>query len=225
MATVQQIAANRENAKLSHGPVTEAGKAAVRLNALKHGLRARQIVLPGESQEDYDQLCHDLESEWQPQTPTERICLEDMAVNRWKLIRGEKQEAWIQQLPLDHPAAKDLAKVILYQMRFERAFQRALRELQKLRKNRQTAEKEAAKAEETAAAAPPVEDPHPPKPPIYSATQKDRHGRPAIDVPGQLWNSERNLYEMVYDPHALYSERLRPRFYPDPEASGEAAAS
>jgi hypothetical protein len=226
MATENQIAANRENAKLSHGPVTDIGKAAVRLNALKHGLRARQIVLPGESQEDYDQLCHELESEWQPQTPTERMCLEDMAANRWKLIRAEKQEVLIRNLPPDHPGTKQLDNLLRFQFRFERAFQRALHELQKLRKNRQTAAGKApGKApEKPAKAAPPsprtpeqMKDPHPPIPPQYSATQKDNFGRPAISIPGQLWNSERRHYQMVYDPHSKYSESLRPKFYPDPE--------
>src|SRR3981189_1550520 len=38
MTSARQIAANRENGRRSRGPRTAAGKASVRLNALKHGL-------------------------------------------------------------------------------------------------------------------------------------------------------------------------------------------
>ena len=48
MATEKQIQANRNNAKKSTGPRTEQGKAASSQNALKHGLLARDAVLPGE---------------------------------------------------------------------------------------------------------------------------------------------------------------------------------
>src|SRR5205807_417954 len=49
MATIKQIEANRRNALKSTGPKTPGGKAAVRLNALRHGLRAHAVVLPGEN--------------------------------------------------------------------------------------------------------------------------------------------------------------------------------
>src|SRR5437870_3847950 len=73
MATLKQVEANRHNALLSTGPKTPEGKAAVRLNALRHGLRAHAVVLPGENPEAFQQLCYDLEAEWQPQTRTEQL--------------------------------------------------------------------------------------------------------------------------------------------------------
>jgi hypothetical protein len=48
MATPAQIAANRANAQKSTGPRTAEGKAASRLNALKHGLDAESLIIPGE---------------------------------------------------------------------------------------------------------------------------------------------------------------------------------
>ena len=48
MASEKQIAANRRNAGRSTGPKTADGKGRVRLNALKHGLTAATVVLPGE---------------------------------------------------------------------------------------------------------------------------------------------------------------------------------
>ena len=51
MATAEQIRANRENAKKSTGPRrTEA----TRFNGLKHGLRAEQVILPGESRDEFE---------------------------------------------------------------------------------------------------------------------------------------------------------------------------
>ena len=48
MTSERQKAANRANALHSTGPKTPEGKAAVRLNAFRHGLLARDVVLPGE---------------------------------------------------------------------------------------------------------------------------------------------------------------------------------
>jgi hypothetical protein len=41
---------NRRNAQMSTGPKTAAGRERVKFNALKHGLRAKTIVLPGEEE-------------------------------------------------------------------------------------------------------------------------------------------------------------------------------
>jgi hypothetical protein len=53
MSSQRQIEANRKNAQLSTRPRNADGKARVASNALKHGLTARQIVLPHESSEDF----------------------------------------------------------------------------------------------------------------------------------------------------------------------------
>src|SRR6266567_571477 len=92
MATIKQIEANRRNALQSTGPKTPEGKAAVRLNALRHGLRARTVVLPGEQPEEFQQLCDDLQAEWHPKSRTEQFYVEQMAVSQWKLNRMEMAE-------------------------------------------------------------------------------------------------------------------------------------
>jgi hypothetical protein len=46
MASDRQTAANRENARRSTGPRTPLGKARASLNAVRHGLSARNAVLP-----------------------------------------------------------------------------------------------------------------------------------------------------------------------------------
>src|ERR1017187_10143860 len=86
--------ANQHNAQQSTGPTSPAGKAAVRLNALKYGLRARSTIIRGEDPEEYKRLWAALEAEWQPQTPTERLHLEQICTSQWLLARiatGEGQ--------------------------------------------------------------------------------------------------------------------------------------
>src|SRR5258707_10106508 len=104
MATLKQFEANRRNAQKSTGPKTPEGKAAVSMNALCHGLRARTVVLPGENCEEFNQLCDDLEVEWHPQSRTEQFYVEQMAVSQWKLTRMEIGEVAIFE---DAEAAKN----------------------------------------------------------------------------------------------------------------------
>ena len=63
MTSTKQIEANRRNSLKSTGPRTPEGKAVASLNNLRHGLRARTVVLPGEKPEEFHQLCNDLEAE------------------------------------------------------------------------------------------------------------------------------------------------------------------
>jgi hypothetical protein len=131
----KQHAANRSNALRSTGPVTQEGKAAVRLNALRYGLRARTILLPGENPGDFHQLCADLESDWQPHNRTEQLLVEQMAVAQWKLARLEVGERSV--FAQEMPAAQQLALLDRFSVqrgRLERSFSKAVRELQNLRK-------------------------------------------------------------------------------------------
>src|SRR5580704_6260422 len=109
MTSQKQIDANRRNAQKSTGPKTPEGKAAVRLNALKHGLRARTVVGPGENADEFHQLCADLESDWQPRNRTEQALVEEMAVSHWKLARAEEAET---RLMLQGPLNKDRMALI-----------------------------------------------------------------------------------------------------------------
>ncbi len=48
IVTAAVLAANRNNAQRSTGPITDRGKAASRGNALRHGLTAR-VFVPGKT--------------------------------------------------------------------------------------------------------------------------------------------------------------------------------
>jgi len=159
MATDKQTAANRLNAQKSTGPRTPEGRAAVRLNGVKHGLTAETIVLKGESEADFTNLFDSLEAEHDPATPTEEALVVQLAMATWRLRRLYHQEAGFytcqlqslvgmqKDLNLDdagrmgHAAAWSESTLNMFNRqegRLERTFYRALHELQRLRKERES---------------------------------------------------------------------------------------
>lgn len=56
MTSDKQTQANRQNALKSTGPITPEGKAAVRHNALKHGLLAQDVLVPNEDEAAFEEL-------------------------------------------------------------------------------------------------------------------------------------------------------------------------
>ena len=60
MATHAQILANRENAKKSTGPKTEAGKAKSSMNRLSHGFASSARFSKGEDPEEFYALLNEL---------------------------------------------------------------------------------------------------------------------------------------------------------------------
>ena len=90
MASQNQINANRENARHSTGPKTPEGKARSSANALRHGLLARNAVLPIEDGAPYLELLAALEDEFQPLGLHETYLIEQMASARWNLDRLER---------------------------------------------------------------------------------------------------------------------------------------
>jgi hypothetical protein len=142
------------------------------MNALRHGLRARTVVLPGENREEFDQLCDDLEVEWNPKSRTEQFYVEQMAVSQWKLTRMEVGEVAIfEDVAASTTKLPLLDRLWQAECRLERSYARAQRELERLQNSRrqshsQTEEPAPAQEAETpsssAAAVPhPVPPAHP----------------------------------------------------------------
>ncbi len=159
MSSQAQIDANRLNALKSTGPKTEAGRAAVRMNGLTHGLTAQTLVLAGENQTDFESLLASFKAEHEPATPTEVALVCQLAMATWRLRRGYHAEANYLTVRIaghkehveryypqsDHGQrvdiafnlnARDLDNFSRYEARLERSFHRSLRELQRLRKQR-----------------------------------------------------------------------------------------
>lgn len=93
MASDRQIRANRENAKLSTGPRTLSGKAAVAGNALRHGLAAHQIVLRDENPVEFEALRQALTAELFPESALEGLLVDRLAGLFWRLRRIPHFEA------------------------------------------------------------------------------------------------------------------------------------
>src|ERR1700737_1828754 len=108
VATDKQIAANRLNALKSTGPRTPEGRAAVRLNGVKHGLTAETLVLKGESESDFTELLDSLEAEHAPVTPTEEALVVQLAMATWRLRRLYHAEAGFYSYKLKDTADRKL---------------------------------------------------------------------------------------------------------------------
>src|SRR5260370_34494101 len=93
MSTDRQIEANRLNAQKSTGPTTPEGRAAVRLNGLKHGLCAETIVVPGEDPAEFEAMLDAYRAEYQPATPSAEFLVRQLAMADWLLMRLHRIEA------------------------------------------------------------------------------------------------------------------------------------
>ena len=161
MATEKQIQANRNNAKKSTGPRTEHGKAASSQNALKHGLLARDAVLPGEDPTDYEAQIAALEADIQPEGALECELVRQLADAQWRMRRlariesgylaactvksGRHTENLLQlgyegeTLLLGHSMLGQthaLTHFARYDAHLGRRFERALQQIAKLRESR-----------------------------------------------------------------------------------------
>ena len=93
MATQKQIEANRRNSQKSTGPRTPEGKAAVRFNALTHGLTAPHALLPTEDPAAFDNLLRAFHRDLQPVGPLETSLVHKAADAWWRLRRARRYEA------------------------------------------------------------------------------------------------------------------------------------
>lgn len=154
----KQLAANRANAQKSTGPKTEAGKARSMFSGLKHGLYARDVVLPGEDTAAYDAMLADLCAALEPHGRAEEDLVRRAADMSWRLGRSASIEAgllnpdwsrdpraeWVGtregplidgfRIALDE--TKTLDQLGRYEARLERGLQRTLDILYRLQATR-----------------------------------------------------------------------------------------
>ena len=147
MATPAQITANRANAQKSTGPRSVEGKSVSRFNALKHGIDAASIVIPGEDPADYDALAAHYLHEFRPQSASESFHVDTMLRADWQKRRLQSVEADLYHTVLaespgnslaavllaESPAAKLLVRVQRQIAAFERTWHRANTELRRAR--------------------------------------------------------------------------------------------
>ena len=91
--SLKKLEANRKNALRSTGPRTRKGKEAVKRNALKHGILAREIVIPGkEDAVEFSRLHAWLRKDKQPKGFLEEMLVENIVICYWRLRRVLRSE-------------------------------------------------------------------------------------------------------------------------------------
>ena len=143
MATEKQILANQENSKLSTGPTSEAGVLASSQNNFRHGLAPRHhevfTFLQDEDPQKFGELVRNLIKEHAPQGETQKILVRRMAESEWLRARAVRLQTDCFT-DYDNLNEKRLSLFIRYETTHERAFYRALKELQTLRKEKRNSE-------------------------------------------------------------------------------------
>src|SRR5580700_6473950 len=148
MTSAVQLEANRRNAQSSTGPVTAAGKQTSSRNAFQHGLTSKLIVLPHENAADFESLQADLIAEYSPTGVTEQMLVHELTVSWWRLCRARRVEMEVLTRRLTPVCDGNLAtlvsamdpfveegdsgyrRVLRYLNAAERAWRRALSQLQ-----------------------------------------------------------------------------------------------
>lgn len=85
----KQLQANKRNARKSTGPKDTS---LTRLNALKHGILSREVLLDGEDKQTLEELGRKLRQELAPQGELENIFVDRIVSSVWRLKRALKVE-------------------------------------------------------------------------------------------------------------------------------------
>ena len=101
MSTQRKIDSARANGAKSHGPITEQGRKTSSMNALKHGLTARTVVLSNENGDEYDGLLESYIKDLQPTGPVEMDLVIEMANAKWRQRRLCKIESELFERQMD----------------------------------------------------------------------------------------------------------------------------
>jgi hypothetical protein len=102
MTSFRQIEANRRNARLSTGPVTEEGKRKSRQNALRHGLTAETVIDALEDAEDYAAFEMAVTADYDAQSVVERELVLRLASLLWRLRRVTSIESGLFKIQAKH---------------------------------------------------------------------------------------------------------------------------
>jgi hypothetical protein len=103
--SLKQIAANRRNAQKSTGPKTPNGRAVSKMNALKHGILSKEVVVHGrcimESDDEFADLHQRLWEHYKPVGPVEEMLVDQIVTAHWRLRRALKAESGEIALSVD----------------------------------------------------------------------------------------------------------------------------
>jgi hypothetical protein len=155
MTSQTQITANQQNALKSTGPRSAEGKDVSRFNALKHGLDARSLVIPGEDLDELAALINDYLHQFRPNGPVERMMVDTLIRADWHLRRYDRIESGVIARMIGDgdpnaalaglfgtaaPKSNPLPHLFRRRQTAQRDYFRALKELQRMQKERRQKE-------------------------------------------------------------------------------------
>jgi hypothetical protein len=159
MPSPAQYAASRLNSEQSQAPASEPGRKRSSMNALRHGLTARVVVLPSEDMAAYHVFSKEIVDCLDPQTPVERQFAQTVADNQWRINRIRSIEDGMLAMGhfesagnFDSPSteihsamtaarafrdgSKAFVNLSIYEQRLHRSMKEALRQLKELQTER-----------------------------------------------------------------------------------------
>jgi hypothetical protein len=157
----QKLEANRANAQLSTGPVTEPGKRRSSFSAFKHGLTGKVHVATPEDTEAFERHCQIYIEALAPASVVELELAHEIAGDRWRLKRVRSIENAIFAQGPDNPAAdsddpqvdaalaegqtwieqaRNIQLLSLYEQRIRRAIEKHTAEFKSMQDERKTAQ-------------------------------------------------------------------------------------
>jgi hypothetical protein len=168
MISEKQLEANRNNALLSHGPVTDAGRKRSSMNALRHGLTGQVTTMTDEDRTAHEKFSNALIQDLAPKGAMETQLAQRIATDSWRLNRISAVEDNLftlglhehgGKLNLEHEQidaalttarvftmeSKHLQLLTLYEQRLNRAIQKNLAMLQQLQASRKAVDEAAMK--------------------------------------------------------------------------------
>jgi hypothetical protein len=98
---------------------------------VRHGLASGQIIIPGESQAEFDALLQKFMDEYKPNQTTQEMLVQQLAVHYWLKERAIRLQAAVPEGPTAR-SKKRLSVLMQYQKIHERGFQKTLSTLKKL---------------------------------------------------------------------------------------------
>ncbi len=116
----RQRLASIANGSRSRGPRPE-NRERVKLNGLVHGLRAEQLILPGEDPAEFEALRRALHDEWDPATLTRALLVDRLALAAWRLRRATRADVAYRRVTAEGTVAASDAE---RRRRVDRALER-----------------------------------------------------------------------------------------------------
>jgi hypothetical protein len=89
-STLTRAERSRMNGKKSVGPRTEAGKSRSKYNALKHGMAAKSIVLPGEDRAEFEATRRQFHDRMAPRDIVEALFVDCIVDDAWTFRRTKR---------------------------------------------------------------------------------------------------------------------------------------